>query len=1191
MDFTQNQKLAIDIRDKNVLVSAAAGAGKTAVLVQRILERITDPKNPVDVDRLLVMTFTNAAAQEMRERILKAIEKKRENNPEDSNLYRQSMLVHNAHITTIHGFCQSLIRDNFESLNINPDFRVGDDNECTLLQKDVVAEILEEAYAEGSESFLKCVECFSPKSNDSKLEELILTIFKFSQSDPDPKGWLERCLSIYEVKDGETFESHPYTLSYIARSKQYAKGLCSVIENLIDYVSADPILEQCATALSNDLESLENFISLFDSPKAYSALCNAPAITWARMAAIKDDSEETEAKKKYITNTRKYYKDRVKSLTDEFALSADENVEMLNECKEQVRALVRLVCDFSDRFAQKKREKNIIDFNDMEHLAIKVLSENEQIAASYRDFFEEIYVDEYQDSNMAQERLLELIGRKGDETGNLFMVGDVKQSIYRFRQARPDLFVAKYTEYAKETDGNFRILLNDNFRSRTQVVDSVNEIFRAIMTTEHGEIDYDEQAELKGKAVYPEEGMMDESCYTSRIMMAKKCDGMSAEETEAHMIAARISEIHDSYVVWDKDREVYRPVKYSDIAVLVRSIKSWDKVITNVFEAHDIPVNIASLTGYFSSVEVTTVMAFVSVVDNPMQDIELATFLRSEVCDFSDEDLAVIKLKFGNEKKMRLYEKVRDYALLDEDENSADELIKKCRTVVNLLKEYRECALYYPIHEVLKKFIDEVYGPFVKAMYDGEVKIANLNMLIKKAEDYSRTSYKGLFHFVRYIKQIRKYDVDFGEASLTDENNDAVCVMTIHGSKGLEFPVCFVAGLTKKRFSKDESNEVMLSASYGIGVDSIDLDRRTRKTTFVKNLIKKELYRDNLAEEMRVLYVALTRARENLILTGVIDTDSIFEKSKNELVSWNNYFDFINYAHSKLGYFKSLEEVIVTPEELVGETVADATNFLQRKEKLLDAVRSDMDCTDMELLNLREWLMFKYPHREREGSFYKMSVSDLKRLKAEAIKSSEQSESELAEDTHEMYKGPSKGAFYGTAFHRLLELWDYKNAPDEITAAAVSDFVLDMRSRNMIDDDQKEAVNTEEIRKFLTSALAERMKRAAGEDYLYREQPFVIGVKSSEISAMQGIKDEAGDGVEYDDDLCLVQGIIDAFFVEDGHIVIVDYKTDRVNEEEELVKKYRIQLEYYAKALSKLMDMPVSQLIIYSSRLGKEIVI
>lgn len=1192
MGFTPNQQLAIDIRDKNVLVSAAAGAGKTAVLVNRILERITDPDNPVDVDRLLVMTFTNAAATEMRERILKIIEKKRDESVQDANLYRQSMLAHNAHITTIHGFCQSILRDHFESAGINPDFRVGDENECILLQKDVVGKVLEDAYAGGNADFLKCVECFSSQKSDAKLENLILDIYKFSQSDPNPRGWLEKSLSIYELENENDFVNHPFVTDYMQRVRESLGAGYNLAVKLLEYIESESDLEKYTAAITADVEYYEKVMDILANDNAYTNMHDNPPYSAVKLGTVSNKIEGIEAKKEYVKQLRTTYQKLLKSLSQEFSLSAKENIQRLNSCGEQVRALVGLVCDFSDRFARIKRDKNIIDFNDMEHLAIKVLSENEHIAASYRDFFEEIYVDEYQDSNMTQEMLLELIRRKDDKSGNLFMVGDVKQSIYRFRQARPDLFVSKYMEYADETGGNKRIVLSDNFRSRSQVVDSVNEIFAAIMTSEHGRIVYDEEAMLRASGNFPKEGMMDPDTYKSTIMMASHCDEMTDMETEAHMIADKISKIHDSYVVWDKDALIYRPAKYSDIAILVRSLKGWDKVISEVFMAHDIPVDVTTFTGYFSSVEITTTMAFVAVVDNPLQDVELATFLRSEVCDFSDEELAVIKLNADSSSKGGLYEKIKEYTSLHSGEE-ADELADKCKRVIDLISQYREFAIYNPIHEVLKKFIDEIYAPHVKVMYDGAHKMANLNVLLKKSEDYGRTSYKGLFHFVRYINQIRKYDVDFAEASLFDESRDAVSVMTIHKSKGLEFPVCFVAGMTKQRFSSDESGSVMLSTSYGIGVNDIDLVRRTQKNTFLKNLIHKELYSENLAEEMRVLYVALTRAREKLIITGVIDTDLIFENPKSELLTWSDYYDLLGYAYNKLSGFDTFDMQIVSVDELTIDSVSETVDFELRKNLLLEALREDAEKDgekdDEEVFEMRNRLSFSYPHKEREGSFYKMSVSDLKKLKAESIEAAQEAESELPNDTFSMYSGPSKGAFYGTAFHRLLELWDYNNSPEVVTDEDVSDFVNEMRRKNMISDEQAKAVKTDELRKFLTGELAGRMKKASMDDYLYREQPFVIGLKASEIIKMQtGVATEEND--EYDD-ICLIQGIIDAFFVENNSIVIVDYKTDKVFDESELVRKYKIQLEYYAKALSKLMDMPVAQMIIYSSRLSKQIVL
>lgn len=1251
MNFTKNQQAAIDIRDKNILVSAAAGAGKTAVLTNRIIKRIMDKDNPCDIDHMLIMTFTKAAAFEMRERIFKRIEKLREDYPDDKHLYRQSVLINNAQITTIHGFCQSIIKDNFHVLSIDPSFRVGDENECKLIKQDVLKALLEEYYSEGDSVFLDLLESVTGSKSDAELENQILKFYECAISQPNPKGYLKKCIDNYDVVSEKEFLNLDATKTFINNCVRNVDKSLAMAKSLLEYVENDEDIIKYKNNVVSDIEYIERIREALCTDDPFGKINSISKTGFTRLATITSKDPVICEKKDYVKEKRDNYKKLVSKIATAFI---KETRVILKEFKHNlplVRMFSKLVSDFMDRFAKKKSENNIIDFSDMEHLAIKVLRENPDIANDYRKFFVEIYVDEYQDSNMTQETLISLIQR--EDTGNLFMVGDVKQSIYRFRQARPDLFLGKYNSFVNvspddnggvfksTSDKEVKILLNDNFRSRTGVIDSVNEIFARIMNADNGGFVYDDDAALKNSAIYPKEGSMDTMQYETEYMLLRSNEEMDDFLLEATAICERIKQLHDSFRVWDNDASMYRECRYSDIAILIRSFPKWEKPLKEAFENAGIPVSITTKTGYFSEVEILTTLAFLSVIDNPYQDVKMATLLRSDIGGMDDENIAYLKLYSNIDYADSLYDHLKACCeLKDSDDFKIDgKIIQKSERIIELIERYRKMAVNTPVYDILVKFVDEEYAPFVRCMYNGEKRIQNLNMLVKKAYDYSKTSYTGIFHFVRYIDEIRKYEIDFGEAVLSDGKDDSVKVMTIHKSKGLEFPICFVAGMSKKRNAFDEKAQIMFSARQGLGMDVVDLNRRVKSSSFIKDVIKDEIYTENLSEEMRVFYVALTRAREKLILSGVvtvdektpvideitnmISPDKYFESGKSDLISWDTYNDFLSYAYNTYGRFKYMNVYEYQIEAIVVDKTVNMADKMLRKDNLVrklsyncseDSVVSEKLCKeDLDVKGLTEWekrLSFRYPYKEKVGTFSKMSVSELKALRLSSIEKSEEESNEGVDLTYKLYdetlSGASKGAFYGTAFHRILELWDYSHFDGNITDKDVRDVIEELYLRHMIEQEQKDAVNNDDFVTFLNSNLALRMKKAYESGKLFREQPFVIGLEANEILGIQNgekIDASVGDILSedskecgtikdkdiFDEELCLVQGIIDAFFVEDDEIVIVDYKTDKVRHADELIKKYKVQLDYYERALSQILNKRVREKIIYSARLKMEI--
>ena len=1277
MGFTDNQIKAIELRNRDILVSAAAGSGKTSVLVERIIRRICDDNPGVDVDRLLIMTFTNAAAAEMKERIREAIEDRldelyqsqtnkeminrlpdKERSDYPDNLKKQSVLVHNARITTIHGFCQSIIKDHFEKIGIDPNFRVGDENECKIMRIDAVGECLEEAYSEENASFLKAVECFSGSKNDEELSELILKLDNFSKASPNPSEFLERCAAAYGATSPEEYGQLECVRNFCLLKAQKSLELKKMATKAIEVIDETPAIEGYRETIGGFYECAGEVCDLLLNGEYDKTSVILKSFAPARMKPIGDKGlNESEIKSRdYVKSLKEILKKGIDKLAGDFEQSLSDNYERMSACREEVGALCRLVTRFGEIYEKKKRDKNIIDFNDMEHMALDILSKNQEVADSYREMFEEIYVDEYQDSNLTQEMLVNLIKR---DEGNVFTVGDVKQSIYRFRMARPDLFIEKYEAYTDEESKQQRVLLNDNFRSRKEVINAVNEVFSAIMKKDFGKIEYDEAAMLKYGATYYDEATHDESkendCYNAELILGCPED-MDNREFQANVIANRINRmVKGKMQIFDKNEKKLRDVKFRDFVILVRSLKGWESALRDVLTNSGIPVSVTGSEGYFATTEVQTSLAFMSVVDNPYQDIPFATVMRSPVGGFSDKEMAEVgayckacdntdeafdegEKSFAAINDKSLYGKVKsiascpvrqeNQAAKDDKTKALVQLCKKCTRILELIEKYRTLATYTRVAELLRMFIDEEYSDYVRVMNKGAQRMANLNMLLAKAEDFGKTSFTGLYHFMQYMDQIRKYEMDYGEAGVLGEADDVVRIMTIHKSKGLEFPVCFVAGCEKSRNARDERQSVVWDSNFGLGCDYTDIERRIKKPTLIKSLIKEQLLRENLAEEIRVLYVAMTRAREKLIMVGTYKKDDPFEKVPAGIINCSSFLDMLTLAISSLNnggensvrndceniHIGNFDIIYETQESVLAGRIAGEIANESGREAVLSVIRKcrkaeeiiEDEASPAHKTRGRRFCPAQNTAAEYDkfGLFYpygniphisqKLSVSDLKHR---AIEEKRAAGEELVPDGQELFKEtePDKyipkfmreegqtekgGTFYGTAFHRILELWDYSLG--EVKPSDVSDFAQLMLQKNRLDKEQADAINAGDVAFFLNSSLGRRMKEAKDKGLLYREQPFVLGMSAEEVYPEY-----------YSQDIpeILIQGIIDAYFVEEDGITIVDYKTDSVTNAQMLINRYKPQLEYYGRALSQITGQKIKALTIYSSRLREEIVI
>ena len=1149
MEFTKEQSQAIESRNENLLVSAAAGSGKTAVLVERIIRRILYDDKPVDIDRLLVMTFTKAAAGQMKEKILKAIEDKRSEDPSNRSLIRQATLIHNARITTIHGFCLDVIRNHFQEIGLDPGFRVADEGECKLLKADALEKVIERAYEEGRDEFIHMVECLSTGKNDRVLEEVILGMYDFSMSDPNPDAWLKRCVEAYEGDEAGEPE-WASVLTNRARMVIDDAYLMVMRAREITHEPDGPYMYEPNT--EEDLELIEGL----KEREGYEGLrAGLMSVSFERLKGKpKKGPDVDEVLKNAFTKLRDGYKKMILDLKDDFALPMEEQKRRHDACLPVVKELAALTRFMIDEYAALKRDKNVVDFSDLEHMCIDILKGNDgSTAAEYRKYFEEIYVDEYQDSNLVQEELLRLITRGN----NLFMVGDVKQSIYSFRLARPRLFVEKYKEYEEDGGCSRKIDLSKNFRSRQSVLDSVNELFTQIMRQDLGGIRYDEAARLNYGADYP---VFPDGQDTSELVLICRERDMDERELEAKAIAFRIKQLMKEHTVLDptqEDKYRIRPLKYSDIVILLRTAKGWDDTFKKVISAEGIPVHSQSQMGYFDAPEVRTLLNYLSILDNPLQDISLAAILRSWFGGFTDEDLALLKI---NHPGKYLYRSLK--ACGDSGEG---ELMTKSAVFLEKYEDLREKAGYTPADEILLELIGSGYGLYVSALPDGRKKNANIKMLVKKAGDYGKTSYKGLFHFARYIKMLRDYDIDYGEANILDENDDAVKIMTIHKSKGLEFPVCFVAGCQKGYNMMDTKGSVINDIDLGLGVDLVDPERRIKQATAMKRAVAIKRGDEIRAEEERILYVAMTRAKEKLIMTGMVNDPDEALRSGKGIISCDNYLDLIIHGITTEG-IPSLSISTLSAAALTAEAVASGIRGEERREKILSVLRRDRKGVSHEL---PDRFTFTYPYENEKKAFEKISVTELKRRSME-----DHEDAGIPDTTHEMFKqeevtpyvpefireeeGAVPATLHGTAVHRVFEVWDYsKGTADK----DIEEFLEFVKREGLMEETLADCVTVSEISGFLNSPLAERMKKADERGLLYREQPFMF--------SYEGI---------------IIQGIIDAYFIEDDRIVIVDYKTDRVDDIKDLADRYHVQLEYYAIALKTMLDMEIGDLIIYSTR-------
>ena len=1272
VQWTQDQQKVIDTRGANILVSASAGSGKTAVLVARIMALITDPEKPFDIDRLLIVTFTKAAAGEMKDRIAAAINDAQKQDPDNGHLLRQSCLIHNAKITTIDGFCSSVLRNYCHLTDIEPGFRIAEEGETKLLMHDVLEEVLQEYYALEDpleqKKFETLVESVATGKSDQPLVDAVLRVFDACESQPDPLSWLRMCRENDRAGSFEEILGTDWMKSFLLDGDMLAReGLRLAKENLALANRADGPQAYLPMA-EEDLHFFGKFLELtgYEERLAWCREFTAP--TLSRKRAGKE--ENPALRDLFKENRSRHAKIRTDLGSSFYGAPPEQIVTALSESGAVLDELIDVTETFLLRYAEKKREKKLIDFPDLEHYALRILrdenGERTEAAKELAGNFECVMVDEYQDSNYLQEAILTAVTRMEDGEYNYFCVGDVKQSIYGFRHARPDLFMRKFHDYAVEKeDGScgVRIDLLKNFRSRKEVLDFSNGLFRQIMRREIGGVDYDRNAELFCGASYPE---ADGGEYDTELLIAltkeENADGSTfLEDTrrdaqkalEARMIAERIRRLVRYEKITDTRTGEDRPIEYRDIVILLRTMSGYADTFAEVLTECGIPAFSTAKTGYFSAMEVITILNYLSIVDNPEQDIPFTAILRSPIVGLSVEEIARIRIVSGSPargseaKFLTMAECARRY--LAEDTGRAEDaaLREKLARFFSFYGRIRESVPYTPIHELIWEILTGTgYLDYVSALPGGAQRAANLRMLVEKAIAYEGTSYVGLFNFIRYIRNLRKYDVDFGEVNVLGESENVVRLISIHKSKGLEYPVVFAAGCSKQFNLQDVRASLLIDPEMGLASDYTDLSKRVKYMTVKKSAVARKKRREAAGEELRVLYVALTRAKQKLIITGTTGSEKDFEDLKNlpqplaevrfeenYILNAKNMMTWILPAAARMqeraalaGERCPVRIELVRPSSLVGQAVREESRV---KETL--RILSDMNGEETYDPAIRriieERFSYRYPFGDRGAVPVKVSVSELKKAgmhdedaletfpdevpvpcipsfitesvgpgaaqkpggqnaKDWRISLGGESGEEIFPEERPSSDGPG-GAARGTAYHKVMELLDYSGFSPEKGESAEKVVREQMRgfaaSGKMTEEDIL-LVDPGDIARFAESGLGRRMREAALRGKLKREQPFVLAVKASSIDASYP-----------EDEGIIVQGIIDAFFYEgegeDEEIVLLDYKTDRVSELAVLGKRYRVQLDSYAEALSRVTGRRVREKLIWSFGFGRQLLL
>lgn len=1234
VSWTKDQEKAIYSDGKDILVAAAAGSGKTAVLVERIIQKISNENNPVNVDELLVVTFTNASAQEMRHRIGVALEKKIAENPQSRFLRKQLSLLNQASISTIHSFCLDVIKKYYYTIDIDPNFRIVDDTEGVLLRDEAMEALLEEEYGkENNEDFFQVVDIFTSDRSDAPLENLILKLYDFSRSNPDPNEWLLNIPKQYELHEEKTIDE----LAFIDH-------LLFDIE--MQLLEARRLFQEALAIAQSPLgpyKQIENFqddIQLVDrliqaKNESFTALYQQmQTIEFTRLKSSRGDDFEQE-----LVEQAKKCRDKGKAIIQKlknelFSRKPESFLKDLKEMKKPVETLISLVQKFADKYTKLKRERAVVDFSDLEHLCLAILGEKDEktkslkpteIALSYQKKFKEVFVDEYQDTNMVQEMILQLVKKKGEENGNLFMVGDVKQSIYRFRLAEPKLFLDKYQRFTKEgKNSGLRIDLAQNFRSRKEVLDGTNFIFKQIMGVNVGEIEYDENAELKLGAQYPE----DEPYPVEFVLLYKENEGdhddsaenveeedgdlftkeeLELSQLEAKYIAQTIRTLIDERKkIYDPKQKKYRTIQYRDIVILFRSF-TWVPQLMEELKQSGIPAYANLSTGYFEAAEISTVLSLLKIIDNPYQDIPLTAVLRSPIVGLTEDDLARIRI---HAPKQTFYDAVKNYSELVPKTSQEERIVETIQRFLKQLDEWRTLARTHSLSELIWQiYRDTKFYDYVGGLPGGKQRKANLLALFHRARQYEETSFRGLFRFLRFVERIEDRGSDLGEARALGEQEDVVRIMTIHSSKGLEFPVVFVAGLGRSFNTTDLKIPYLLDKEFGFAVKYVNPQKQITYPSIFQLAILRKKKLELIAEEMRILYVALTRAKEKLYLIG--STNNL----EKELANWQKHVNktswlladydrftsknYLNWIGAALIRHRDGEKLRQVEKMAENKEISDHSSIwkitMLSEEEIEDSMQKEKDDTNW-LSYVKEGVpvpseskykkqieeQLNWTYRYQSSTFHrsKQSVSELKRLKEmrdeqssdEFIRSFKQATFTRPKFLQEKKLSPTEK---GTAMHMVMQHIDLRHLP---TKQSIIELIEELQEKELLTSEEANHIEVDRILGFFETDVGRRLINA---QWVKREIPFSFALDPKEI--YQDWQEGKGDPV-------FIQGIIDCLFKDEKGNVLIDYKTDSITDRFKngfpsaipvLLSRYQTQIQMYKRAIEEIIQEKIDECYLF----------
>lgn len=1168
MEWTDEQLKAITAVNGTLLVSAAAGSGKTAVLVERVIRRLTDAQNPCDVDSLLIVTFTKAAAAQMRERISEALAKRIAENPKDARLVRQQMFLPFAHICTIDSFCNELVRENFHILELNPDYKILDESEINIIWEDAASSVIETLYEEDAPETRELVELLIQGNDDRVLVDAIIRLYNEAEAYPSPEKWLAGLSVPFEIIEPvEKSEWGKIIIEYLAEGLEYCRGASLY---MLEYISKDEVVKNAYTP------TFTADIGLYES-----LLAKLKTGTWDEIAeAIASAGFErigslprgyASPVKDYAQAARNRLKNILKlKLSSVLCASSSEHLEDMAYLKPMVNKLVEAVVLFKERFAQMKSEINGADFADISHMALNLLIETDEsgnpvktpLAAELSQRYTEILVDEYQDINKAQDMLFTALSKDGN---NLFMVGDVKQSIYRFRQAMPEIFLNRRDSLPLYINENYpaRIILGSNFRSRKGITGAANFIFGQLMSKAAGELDYNREEALVPAADYPEGSAPD-----TEIHILDATDGFEdgCDSAEAGYIAGLINDmIASGFKVNDKKGE--RPAEYRDFCVLLRSVKNKAATYIEELSKQNVPAYSELSGGFFEAQEVSFMLALMRVLDNPLQDVPLLSVLLSPVFGFTPDDLARLRI---DDRRAPIY------SCLLKAVNRGD---KKCGAFFKQMEELRRLSSTLAAGELVRRLLDETgFLAIAGAMKNGSQRRANLHLLLDYANKYEAAGHIGLSGFIRFIDKLDKNNSDLTPAVELSEAANVVRVMSIHKSKGLEFPVCILSNCSAKFNTKSQEGNIVINPRAGIGLRRRDIATFRQFDTVSRRAAALATEQTERSEELRVLYVALTRAKERLItvmsiknpenkltaLAGVIgDSAKIAPFAVRNAGCLADWILTAALRHPDANLLRELagaDSDIVLPADFALKTVFEKEDIVTAQDETCEEkIEPSREMTEM----IEGRLSYKYPYAELSAVIAKRAASALEET-----------------GINREYFAASRPAFMnesgltpaqrGTAIHKFMQYADYPNA--RTNAAAERDRLMEA---GFLTELEGAAVDLAKINAFFRSSFANRIFSA---EKLMREQKFAIRIPVREL--YPDLPENAAD------EAVVVQGIADCAFVENGELVILDYKTDRGVTPEILAERYAGQLAIYRRALEECLEMKVKEALLYSFELG-----